>query len=158
MSPWENDDLEVKSNSQQASEKREIETTTCTSSVLEEELTKQSENTSGLEDLINFDKYFPKLMGALDQFEELIDLQKFRDQDDALEDKSFMNRVKIRQGFYREEDKNILPIFREELNTILPNDYWNTLYTQSQRDVKGVISIHTINVMYTTVRDPFYLE
>jgi hypothetical protein len=56
----------------------------------------QNENTSEIDDLTNFDKYFPKLIGALDKFEELIDFKKFRDQDDALKDKSFMNRVKIR--------------------------------------------------------------
>lgn len=43
-------------------------------------------------------------METLDKFEELIDLQKFRDWDDELEDKSFMSRVKIRQAFYKEED------------------------------------------------------
>lgn len=61
--------------------------------------------------MINFDKYFPKLVQTLDKFEELIDFQKYWDKNDKLEDKSFMGREELRHNFYREEDKVILPIF-----------------------------------------------
>ena len=103
---WDNEQSDGRSL--YASAKNEIENTTCTSSALGDEPSKPVEQASELDDLINFDKYFPKLMQTLDNFEDIIDIQKFRDEFEALEDKSFLNTVKIKQAFLKEEDKIIL--------------------------------------------------
>lgn len=107
-----------------------------------------------IHDIINFDKYFPKLINTLNSFEDLIDLESYRDEYKNLKDKSFENVFPIRKKFYVKEDEVILPKFKDELDKILPNDYWNTLYSYSD----GSISIHTLNVVYRTIRDPIYVE
>lgn len=49
-------------------------------------------DSNGIDDLINFDKYFPKLVETLDKFEEIIDFKKYWEQNELLEDKTFMGR------------------------------------------------------------------
>ena len=47
-----------------------------------------------------------------------------------------------------------MPEFEDELNDVLPNDCWNNLCSYNNK----FIGVHTINVLYQTVRDPIYLN
>jgi hypothetical protein len=56
--------------------------------------------------------------------------------------------------FYEEVEKKIHSKFIDEMLEKIPLNYWETLGKYNG----GCITIHTINVMYKTITDKFYLK
>ena len=65
----------------------------------------------------------------------------------------------LQQELYKREREILFPHFEEELQTVLPNNYWEELKQYSDgTNEKGEICTHTINVVYRAQRDPIYKE
>ena len=98
------------------------------------------DGSSELSDLINFDKYFPKLVQALTRVPEVTGFANFGTKENDV------------RNFIKQEKEHLLPIFQAELEQVLPYDYWKTLFSYSD----SFISVHTINVLYRVISDPLY--
>ena len=56
--------------------------------------------------------------------------------------------------FYEQVETKVHQKFIDEMLQKIPLDYWETLGKYN----KGFINIHTINVIYKTITDEFYLK
>ena len=103
-----------------------------------------------IKDIENFDKTFPKLVETLDNFENIIDLEYFRKKHEETKDQKEKFREIIME-FYEQERQNIESQFFDELNNAMP-EHWKVLGSYNF----GCITLHTLNVIYRTVRDPLF--
>jgi HD-GYP domain-containing protein (c-di-GMP phosphodiesterase class II) len=105
-----------------------------------------------LKEAEDFDNRFPKLVKTLDNFEKIIDIEQLRRKYFSNKDKKGKDYFReIITEFYDQERENVESQFEDELNEAMP-DHWKTLGSYNW----GCITLHTLNVVYRTVRDPLY--
>ena len=104
---------------------------------------------SNLED---FDRYFPSLTKAMETIETVIDIEALRSEYESKKSEENSKR-EVMEKFYDLERDHILPQINEQLQKNL-HGYWEGLETYNW----GYINIHTLNVVYRTVKDPLFLD
>ena len=94
---------------------------------------------------IDFDKHFPKLSSAMENYDSIMQMDYFRKQKfECNKDYDKFSKVQMEELHSK---------FDEELSNTLPNHLWNTLNSMNDH----FVAMHSINVLYSTVTDKRYL-